>query len=309
MRPDIEGLLQQLDELYQLGQNQQAANLLLDALKQWEDGPATQYALLANELAGVYRGISQFDASLHWFHAAMKRLEENDLRQSKQYATVVMNCAGAYRLMGNLPHAETQFLSAKALLEQLELTEDYVYTSTLNNLSLVYRAMGNLDQAEALGADALWRVRQLEGAEHEVATSLNNLAGIRLAREDLTGAEDLLDEALTLYDQMVQPNIHHSSALETRGVVRLRQGRAADALADFQRAQALVLTFSGENLEYAISCENIALLLHRLGRQEESILSQRQAVSLLEQLLPADHPRLQRSRQTLERLCADTGTS
>ena len=108
-------LFSQIDGLYQQADLPAVEEKLTGALKKLEKQGkerSPEYAQVANELAGFYRGVSRYPESLHFFQTAMELLAEHGLLESEAYASAEMNCAGTYRLMGQLDQAEEGFLSA-----------------------------------------------------------------------------------------------------------------------------------------------------------------------------------------------------
>ena len=270
-------LFSQIDGLYQQADLPAVEEKLTGALKKLEKQGkerSPEYAQVANELAGFYRGVSRYPESLHFFQTAMELLDQ----------------------------AEEGFLSAKGRMERLNLRDGYVYHSILNNLSLVYQMQGRLEQAEQLAEQSLvWNRKQERGA-HEVATALNNLAVIRQKRGDWNGAQQLLAEALALYDQMAEPNVHHAAALETHAVLCLKQGDWDGAMEGFQRAREKTELFFGRNIEYAIACENIAVLYARKARWDEAMAEQEKAIAIKERVAGPDSEAAAEARRLLQKM-------
>lgn len=299
-----EEIFQEVDRLILLGKLNKAEQLLLreiENLKQQGLDSSPTFAQLSNELAGLYRGTSRYPEAQKYFLTALCTLEACGLKESAAYASAEMNYAGALRQMGELCQAEEWFLSAKERMERISLTDSYVYHSILNNLALVYQQQARLDKAAQLLTQSLEWNRSQPNNNHEIATTLNNLALIHQKMGDIPGARTLIEEALRMYDKM-PPNVHHAAALEMRAALLAEQGHYESALSDFCRAREKTLFFFGKNAEYAISCQNIALVLCHLKRWDEAVRYQEESLNVRRQIVSGDIPATIRAEQLLLRM-------
>ena len=80
---------------------------------------------------------------------------------------------------------------------------------------------------------------------------------MKMSRGDWAGAAELLEEALTFYKAMPEPNIHYAAALSAKGVLCFRQGDLEGAEKAFERALLLTEHFFGHNAEYQSTLENL----------------------------------------------------
>lgn len=79
-------LFSQIDGLYQQADLPAVEEKLTGALKKLEKQGkerSPEYAQVANELAGFYRGVSRYPESLHFFQTAMELLAEHGLLESE----------------------------------------------------------------------------------------------------------------------------------------------------------------------------------------------------------------------------------
>jgi serine/threonine-protein kinase len=101
--------------------------------------------------------------------------------------------------------------------------------SVLNNLGLNLRRLGDLESAERHYLRALELLQANFGAEHLDPYLLNNLASIRLAREDHSGAEEAFRQAREAV-LSINPDHWMVFHFEVRlALVQIRQGQAAQA--------------------------------------------------------------------------------
>jgi tetratricopeptide (TPR) repeat protein len=272
----IEGIFEKLDALYAAGKPDEIEQFLVATIKSFELNEEThkgEFISVLNELAGFYRGVSRYTEAAELFLRALQLLEVAGLATSPAFATVLMNLAGLYRLTGQLAETITLFLRAKELLENADNRDDYAYASVLNNLSLAYQGTGELDLAFRLASDALTLLRTGSGAvadaardmTHEIATALNNLAAIDIQRGKYDEAEPLIAEALDLYNNMPEENVHHAAALSTWATVLFAKRDLDGARDAFTRSLALTYKFFGRNIEYAQVERNLSAVYETLG--------------------------------------------
>jgi tetratricopeptide (TPR) repeat protein len=209
---------ERLDELFKQDDPGAVESFMLKSLSELahsRQNGSPECASIMNELASFYRGVSRYNESAEYFRRALDTLEQNGMNHSPQYAIILMNLAGMRRLLGQPAAAMEIFLKAKSMLEDAGHEHSYEYSSVLNNLSLAHQDAGEFEKACELASAALDYMRRSAGMEHEIATSLNNLANIRLRQEKIDAAETLVSEALEIYESMTEKNSHHAAALST----------------------------------------------------------------------------------------------
>jgi len=145
-------------------------------------------------------------------------------------------------------------------------------------------------------------VRMGVGGENEIAASLNNLAAIHLSLGELSVADSLITESLSIYDAAPEPNVHHAASLCTKAVIQCRTGYHRDALDSFRRALILTKRFFGENIEFAICKRNIADVYEMLGEIPSAVSELTDAVRIMEKLLGPDDLSVQSMQNKLEQL-------
>ena len=290
-----------LDELYSQGDLAAIEKYLLEAVSQTNDQSPERAALL-NELAGFYRGISRYTASEDAFIKSLNIFESANMEATPEYATVLLNLAGLYRLMGDSEKAIDLFKNAMSKLEASGATDSYAYVSILNNIALAYQEKGEPQQALQYASKALELMRTFASGDHEIATSLNNLASIRLGLGELDTADTLVTEALEYYDAMPEPNVHHAAAITTKAAIMSRRGDYKSALAGFRKALDLTQRFFGENIEFAICKRNISEICELLGDNATAAQELTDAIHTMERLLPPDHPAIKSARDKLTKI-------
>ncbi|MEP7342722.1 MAG: tetratricopeptide repeat protein [Acidobacteriota bacterium] len=90
-------------------------------------------------------------------------------------------------------------------------------------------------------------------------------------------------------------NLHNLAAVEQE------RGRLAEAEATYRRALALKeKIFGGDNVDVALTVNNLGLLLKALGSEEEAAELLQRALVIFEKTLEDDHPHLIACRENLE---------
>ena len=297
-----------LDELYRKGDIEAVEEYLLNAVGETDES-SPQRAGLLNELAGFYRGVSRYAESEKTFIQSLAIFEAAGMEATPEYATVLLNLAGLHRLTGAADKAIELFRSAMRKLEDADARDSYAYVSILNNLALAFQSNGDLTQALEYASKALELMRAGSGNEHEVASSLNNLASIRLGLGQLDTADELIAEALGIFDAMPEPDVHHAAALTTKAVLMCRKGNHLESLSDFQRALELTKRFFGENIEFAVCKRNISEVFELLGDVSSAITELSDAVRIMDKLLGSEHASVLSARNRLNQLVEKQGKS
>ena len=292
-----------LDELYSAGNLDAVEAFIHYAISGYPDG-SPERAGIYNELAGFYRGISRFEDSEDAFVKSLSMFEALGMSATPEYATVLLNFAGLYRMTGKTDKAIGMFQDALRKIEKAGKENSYPYISILNNIALAYQERGEYTEALEYAEKALNLLRERGGGAHEIATSLNNLAAIRIRLREFETADVLISEALSLYDSLPETDVHHAAALATKAAIQCYAGDYSGALEGFQRSLGFTSKFFGENIEYAICKRNISDVYELLGNIPAAIEELADCVRLLGHILGPEHQRAKEARSRLDRLIA-----
>ena len=202
--------------------------------------------------------------------------------------------------MGNAEKAVGLFMEAKDILTACNMQNDYSYASVLNNLALAYQDLGEFDKALAAASQALELMKQEADNEHEIATSLNNLSAIYFKKDETDKAEETIDKALSLYNGMIQPNVHHAAALSMKAMLLGRKEKPAEAIVYFNKSLEKTKHFFGQNIEYAVTEQNIAMTYKALGEFASAVGHMESALYLFEKILGPEHERTKMCRSMLQ---------
>ena len=268
---DINVFFGQLDSLFAENQIDKVDPFLRDSLqKAKEEEDYGAYITICNEMIGFYRSVSQFQKAFDAAEDVLLLLEELQLDHSEHFATTLLNAATAYRAAGNFKQAYTYYQQALRIYEGLISPEDYRYAGLFNNMSILLEKMERNEEAIEYAEKALAIIEKLDQGEMETATTLTNLALLYFKVSDYTKAQELLERALSLFEQKGNTtDAHYSGALAGIGEAYYHMQKYDESLASYEKALHEVEKHFGQNLSYAVLCENCAAVCELLGKKEK----------------------------------------
>jgi len=301
----MEDFFNRLKEFMRRGDAAGTENFLREQVAQLKNSVnsnALDMVVVLNELGGFLRGISRYTESEQCFLEAMSIMELRQLETTDHFATIAMNLAGTYRLQGRFDDAISLFLKSKSLFERLNECESFPYLGVINNLALLYQEIGQHQDAYTMMLTALELAKKLQARASVIATTLSNLAAIRLGMGYIEEAESIIAEALSMFDGLQKPDAHHASALAAAASIAFRKEKYSDALDNFLKSLSMTEMFFGKNIEYAITGCNLAKTYEALHDMDEARKHQRIAVNIMEQLLGFDHIKAIQNKKILENM-------
>lgn len=240
----------------------------LQQAKEEEDYAA--YISICNEMIGFYRSISAYEKAYVAAEDVLLLMEELQLDHSEHFATTLLNTATAYRAAGDYAQALRYYRQALQIYDGLLQPDDYRFAGLYNNMSILLEKMEENEEAISYAEKALAIIEKLEGGEMETATTLTNLALIYFKVSKPEKAKELLEQALTLFEKNGEnTDAHYSGALAGIGEAYYHMQDYEKALEYYEKALTEVKKHFGENMSYAVLCENCAAVCERLGNQEK----------------------------------------
>ena len=240
----------------------------LQQAKEEEDYAA--YISICNEMIGFYRSISAFEKAYVAAEDVLLLMEELQLDHSEHFATTLLNTATAYRAAGDYTQALRYYRQALQIYDGLLPSDDYRFAGLYNNMSILLEKMEENEEAISYAEKALAIIEKLEGGEMETATTLTNLALIYFKVSKPEKAKELLEQALALFEKSGEnTDAHYSGALAGVGEAYYHMQDYEKALKYYEKALTEVKKHFGENMSYAVLCENCAAVCERLGNQEK----------------------------------------
>ncbi len=236
----------------------------LQQAKEEEDYAA--YISISNEMIGFYRSVSAFEKAYVAAEDVLLLMEELQLDHSEHFATTLLNAATAYRAAGDFAQALRYYRQAVQIYDGLIKPDDYRYAGLYNNMSILLEKMDENEEAIRYAGQALAIIEKIEGGEMETATTLTNLALLYFKVSQHEKAKELLERALSLFENNGEDHdAHYSGALAGIGEAYFHMQEFDKALEYYEKALDEVKRHFGENMSYVILCENCAAVCERLG--------------------------------------------
>ena len=282
---DMNVFFAQLDDYFAKSQIEQVEPFLCASLEQAKEEPDYgAYISICNEMIGFYRSISAFKKAFDAAEDVLLLMEELQLDRSEHFATTLLNTATAYRAAGNFKQAYVYYEQALQIYDGLIPPEDYRYAGLYNNMSILLEKMERNEEAVQYAERALAIIEKLENGEMETATTLTNLALLYFKLSDYPKAQELLERALTLFENCGDmTDAHYSGALAGVGEAYYRMREYDKSLAAYEKALQEVEKHFGKNMSYAVLCENCAAVCEMLGKTEKQKDYLQQAAKIKEE--------------------------
>lgn len=235
----------------------------LEQAKEEEDYGA--YITICNEMIGFYRSISAFEKAYVAAEDVLLLMEELQMENTEHFATTLLNAATAYRAAGDYESALRYYRQALQIYNGILPPQDYRYAGLYNNMSILLEKMEKNEEAIGYANKALEIIETLEGGEMETATTLTNLALLYFKISQTEKAKELLERALALFEKSGEnTDAHYSGALAGVAEAWYRMQDYGKALIYYEKALEEVKKHFGENMSYAVLCENCAAVCEKL---------------------------------------------
>lgn len=194
-------------------------------------GNSSASAALDGNIASIYSEMGEVESAARWIEDSLHQIHGRERRLFLPKLEIQMAALRANQ--GRMKEAGRLFrdgIEAAADAGDLD-----TYALGCNRMGEAFLLAGDLERAEPPLIEA-FRVRKLHHLPLD--TSYHRLGRLRLAQGDLESASNLLDRAVELatHAQNLMPtwDIYYS-----RGLVRLKQGRLGESLADLRIAVRL----------------------------------------------------------------------
>ena len=264
---NVENFFETLDSYFEKQQIDRIDPFLVASLEQAkEEEDYGAYITICNEMIGFYRSTSAFEKAYIAAEDVLLLMEELNMENTEHFATTLLNAATAYRAAGDYATALRYYKQALQIYDGILQPQDYRYAGLYNNMSILLEKMDENEEAIAYAGKALDIIKTLPNSEAQTATSMTNLALIYFKVNRFEEAKELLEKALALFENNgEQTDEHYSGALAGVAEAWYRMGDYAKALTYYEKALDDVKAHYGENMSYAILCENCAAVCEKLG--------------------------------------------
>lgn len=228
------------------------------------------YICICNEMIGFYRSVSAFEKAYVVSEDVLLLMEELQLENTEHFATTLLNAATAYRAAGDYATALRYYKQAMQIYDGILQPGDYRYAGLYNNMSILLEKTEENEEAIRYAEKALAVIEKLEGGEMEMATTLTNMALIYFKIDQVDKAREHLERALAMFEQNGEnTDAHYSGALAGVAEAWYRMQDYHKALEYYEKALGEVKAHFGENMSYAILCENCAAVCEKLGDKDK----------------------------------------
>lgn len=268
---DVNKFYETLDSYFAKQQIDQVDPYLISSLEQAkEEEDYGAYISICNEMIGFYRSVSAFEKAYAAAEDVLLLMEELQMDHTEHFATTLLNAATAYRAAGDYATALRYYKQALQIYDGILPPQDYRYAGLYNNMSILLEKMEDNAEAIAYAAKALAIIETLDGGEMETATTLTNLALIYFKVNQPERAKELLERALSLFEQHGgNTDAHYGGALAGMAEAWFRMQHYEEALKYYEKALEEVRVHFGENMSYAVLCENCAAVCEKLNDTEK----------------------------------------
>lgn len=270
---NVEKFYETLDSYFTKQQIDKVDPFLVSSLEQAkEEEDYGAYISICNEMIGFYRSISAFEKAYIAAEDVLLLMEELNMENTEHFATTLLNAATAYRAAGDYATSIRYYKQALQIYDGILPPQDYRYASLYNNMSILFEKTDDNEEAINYAKKALSIIETLPNSEAQAATTMTNLALLYFKVERFTEAKELLEEALSIFENGGGPaDEHYSGALAGVAEAWYRMGDYAKALEYYEKALAEVRAHYGENMSYAILCENCAAVCEKLGDADKQV--------------------------------------
>ncbi len=254
---DINKLLRQVDEYFELNRGADAEKLMQEGIEQAVQEQDNESLLqLLNELLGYYRETSQVENSYVVAQRAITLAENMGLQDTVPYATTLLNVANAYRAGGRLQDSLECYFSVRKIYNRILSPDNMLVASLENNVSLLYQEMGNFQKAKESLLQALSIVQEKE-AEFEIAVTYANLATTCIQLKEQEEAYLFAQKSIECFENMGIGDTHYGAALSALGMYYFGKKEYAAAKEMFRKAMEIMERNLGKNEYYYRLQENI----------------------------------------------------
>lgn len=184
-----------------------------------------------------------------------------------------------------------------------------IQATLMQTMGQVYQSLGLYNDAEPLMMSSL-EIRQShpETSAADIAESLDNLGVLKRYQGDFEGSEDLLRKACVIYRAEFGVHANTARCLDHLGNALYEQNHYEDAAALFGEALAMQIATVGRlNSESAAMNTSLGALNWSMGRNDESEVYLREALSIQRELHEGPHPDTAQSLNNLALLLKTRG--
>lgn len=269
---DIRQTLEELDKLFAEKRMGEVEGFLLGKLHEAENlGDISSEITILNELMGFHRVSSRFKDALTLCERVVTLMKEAGLENTIPYATTLLNVATSYRAAGKFDKSLGIYEKVYEIYREKLPENDFGFASLNNNMSLLYQEMGEYEKACACLECTLEIIAQYQDAEIEMAITHSNIALSLLKLDKYEEALEHIESSLGLFERASGNQDHHyPAALAAMGEVQFKMKNYDTAIEFYQESLEKTKANIGENMSYAITCDNLSVVYSEIGNIQKA---------------------------------------
>lgn len=283
---NINQVLEELDRLFEEKKIKEVEPYLIHQLEtatQEKDYGAVLTIL--NEQIGYYRSISKFPEAMAALKQAKDCIRQMDLSGTEHEATTLLNGATALRAAEAYEEAMKEYETVERIYQNTIDEFDYRFASLYNNMSILYTVLEQYALATECLEKALRVLEHLENSQIEQAITYTNLALNYNKMQEKERKHQALTKALSLFETYADnKDAHYAAALSALAGAYFEMGELMEAARTYQRVCEDIRSYFGENLPYAISLENLAVVYRTMGDMDQAEILMNQAERIRREL-------------------------
>lgn len=242
--------------------------------------------------------------------AATTRIDSGTMAAQPSVEIAIRSVIGTtYGSLGLFEPAERQLRTAVEVGSRTAETPRVRADSHARLVNVLFGA-GKYEDAEAAASEALRLRREALGPAHaDVASSLDDLGAVIMARGDADRAEPLMREALALKRQLLAPDDPSiATGLNNLAYLIWRKGNPKEAESMFRESLEIDRRRLGpEHPEVPTKLINVAVVVRDQGRPQDAEPLVREAIAIQRKVLGEQHPTLANSLDVLAGTFEDRG--
>lgn len=277
---------QQVLEIYQKNfgiRISEDSNVAVDALA---------IAMIYNDLANSYMGISEYEKALTLQQRALRLIQNIDV-DPHYIALIQQNMALAYQYLGQYEEALELGQEALNVREALLGEEDTEVAKTIENVAVIHQHLCNYKEAFALSQRALNINEKKLGLKHPVvAQNMSTLGALCTLMDKPEDGLEYCQLAVEIAEEKLEENhIILAETLANLGSTYQCMQRHDDALKAFQRAlQITEYNLGSENSNVVTLLNNMAESYRKMGNYEKALEFYQRALDIARNCLGKEHP-------------------
>lgn len=262
---------------------------------------ALSIAMIYNDLANSYMGISEYKKALTLQQRALKLIKnideleliKNSDETSHYIALIKQNMALAYQYLGQYEKALELGQEALNVREALFGEEDPEVAKTMENVAVIYQHLGNYKEAFALSQRAFNINEKKLGLKHPVvAQNMSTLGALCTLMDKPEDGLEYCKLAVEIAEEKLEKtHISIAETLTNLGSTYQCMQMHDDALEAFQRAlQITEYNLGSENSNFVTLLNNMAESYRKMGNYEKALEFYQRALDIARNCLGKEHP-------------------